>query len=39
MPNQRVAAVGMFQLIPILAFFLFTQKHLLNIYGGGIKGG
>lgn len=29
-----VAALGMFQLIPILIFFLFTQKYMLNIYGG-----
>lgn len=29
-----VAALGMFQLVPILIFFLFTQKYLLNIYGG-----
>ena len=36
---NEVAAIGMFQLIPILIFFLFTQKHLLNIYGGGVKGG
>ena len=31
---NAVAALGMFQLIPILIFFLFTQKYLLNIYGG-----
>lgn len=36
---NEVAALGMFQLIPILIFFLFTQRHLLNIYGGGVKGG
>jgi len=34
-----VAAVGLFQLIPVLIFFLFTQEALLNIYGGGAKGG
>ncbi|RME41982.1 MAG: carbohydrate ABC transporter permease [Chloroflexi bacterium] len=36
---NQVAAVGLFQLIPILIFFLFTQEALLNIYGGGTKGG
>jgi len=34
-----VAALGMFQLVPILIFFLFTQKHLINIYGGGAMSG
>jgi len=34
-----VAAVGLFQLIPVVIFFLFTQEALLNIYGGGAKGG
>lgn len=33
-----VAAVGLFQLIPILIFFVFAQEYLLNIYGGGTKG-
>ncbi len=36
---NQVAAVGLFQLIPVLIFFLFTQEALLNIYGGGTKGG
>ena len=36
---SEVAAVGMFQLIPILIFFLFTQEYLLSIFGGGAKGG
>ncbi|NOZ49444.1 MAG: carbohydrate ABC transporter permease [Chloroflexi bacterium] len=36
---NQVAAVGLFQLIPILIFFIFTQEALLNIYGGGTKGG
>ena len=36
---STVAAVGMFQMIPILAFFLFTQEYLLNIFSGGVKGG
>ncbi len=35
----QVAAVGLFQLIPVLIFFLFTQKYLLNIFAGGTKGG
>lgn len=36
---NMVAAVGLFQLIPVVIFFLFTQEALLNIYGGGAKGG
>lgn len=36
---SQVAAVGLFQLIPILIFFIFTQEYLLNIFGGGTKGG
>lgn len=36
---NAVAAVGLFQLIPVVLFFLFTQEALLNIYGGGKKGG
>ena len=36
---SRVAAVGMFQLIPVLIFFIFTQEYLLSIFGGGRKGG
>lgn len=36
---NAVAAVGLFQLIPVLLFFLFTQESLLSIYGGGKKGG
>ncbi|MGD9147133.1 MAG: carbohydrate ABC transporter permease [Anaerolineae bacterium] len=36
---SRVAAVGMFQMIPVLIFFIFTQEYLLSIFGGGSKGG
>ena len=36
---NAVGAVGLFQLIPVVIFFLFTQQALLNIYGGGKKGG
>ena len=36
---NQVASVGLFQLIPVLVFFIFTQEALLNIYGGGSKGG
>lgn len=36
---NQVAAVGLFQLIPVLGFFIFTQEKLLNIYSGGAKGG
>jgi inositol-phosphate transport system permease protein len=35
----EVAAVGLFQLVPVIVFFLFTQKYLLNIFAGGSKGG
>lgn len=35
---NQVAAVGLFQLIPIFAFFIFAQEYLLNIYAGGTKG-
>ncbi len=35
----ELAAVGLFQLIPVMIFFIFTQEYLLNIYTGGVKGG
>ncbi len=35
----QVAAIGLFQMLPVVAFFLFTQRYLLSIYAGGIKGG
>jgi inositol-phosphate transport system permease protein len=35
---NQVAAVGLFQLIPIFIFFIFAQEYLLNIYAGGSKG-
>jgi inositol-phosphate transport system permease protein len=35
---NQVAAVGLFQLIPIFVFFIFAQEYLLNIYAGGTKG-
>jgi inositol-phosphate transport system permease protein len=35
----QVAAIGLFQLLPVLVFFLFTQRYLLSIYAGGVKGG
>jgi inositol-phosphate transport system permease protein len=35
---NQVAAVGVFQLIPIIIFFVFAQEYLLNIYAGGTKG-
>ncbi len=34
-----VTAVGLFQLIPVAIFFIFTQDLLLSIYAGGAKGG
>jgi inositol-phosphate transport system permease protein len=36
---NAVSAVGLFQLLPVLIFFIFTQEFLLNIYSGGRKGG
>jgi inositol-phosphate transport system permease protein len=33
------SAVALFQLLPILFFYLFTQKYLLKIFSGGMKGG
>jgi inositol-phosphate transport system permease protein len=36
---SQIAAVGLFQLIPVLIFFIFTQEYLLSIFGGGTKGG
>jgi len=36
---NTIAAVGMFQLIPVLIFFIFTQEMLLSVYSGGAKGG
>jgi inositol-phosphate transport system permease protein len=36
---STVAAVGLFQLIPVILFFIFTQEYLLSIFGGGAKGG
>jgi inositol-phosphate transport system permease protein len=30
--------VGVFYIIPVLILFLFFQRHLMNIYGGGSKG-
>jgi inositol-phosphate transport system permease protein len=35
---NQVAAVGLFQMIPLMLFFVFTQELLLNIYAGGSKG-
>jgi inositol-phosphate transport system permease protein len=34
----EVAAVGLFQLIPVMLIFIFAQEYLLNIYAGGSKG-
>ncbi len=36
---NMIAALGMFQLIPVLIFFIFTQEMLLSVYSGGSKGG
>jgi len=34
-----VTAGGLFQLVPVAIFFIFTQDLLLSIYAGGAKGG
>ncbi len=31
-------AVGLFYMIPVMIFYMFTQEKLMNIYGGGSKG-
>lgn len=31
-------SVGVFYVIPVMILFLFFQKHLMNIFGGGTKG-
>ena len=36
---NQVAAVGLFSLLPVIIFFIFTQETLLSIYTGGSKGG
>jgi len=36
---STIAAVGLFQLIPVMVFFVFTQEYLMNIFAGGSKGG
>lgn len=36
---NTVAAVGLFQLTPVLLFFFVSQKYLLKIFAGGSKGG
>jgi inositol-phosphate transport system permease protein len=34
----EIAAVGLFQMIPVMLIFVFAQEYLLNIYAGGSKG-
>jgi inositol-phosphate transport system permease protein len=36
---STVAAVGLFQLLPVMIFFIFTQEYLMSIFAGGSKGG
>ena len=36
---NAIAALGLFQLIPVMFFFIFTKEMLLSIYSGGTKGG
>lgn len=33
-----LTAVSLFYMIPVIIFFLFTQRYLLSIYTGGVKG-
>ena len=35
---NQVAAIGLFQLLPVLLFFIFTQKKLMQALGSGVKG-
>lgn len=35
----EIAAIGLFQLIPVLFFFFLTQEYLLKVFAGGSKGG
>ncbi len=35
---SMLASVGLFQLLPVLIFYIFTQKYLLSIFAGGVKG-
>lgn len=35
---NQVAAVGLYQMLPVFIIFVFAQEYLLNIYAGGTKG-
>lgn len=35
---NTVAAVGLYQMLPVFVIFVFAQEYLLNIYAGGSKG-
>ena len=35
---NRVAAIGLFQLMPVLIFFVFTQQRLMKALGSSVKG-
>ena len=35
---NRVAAIGLFQLVPVLIFFIFTQQRLMQALGSSVKG-
>lgn len=35
---NEIAAVGLFQMLPVFLLFIFAQEYLLNIYAGGTKG-
>ena len=35
---NQVAAIGLFQLLPVLLFFILTQRKLMQALGSGVKG-
>jgi len=35
---NELAAIGLYQMIPVFIIFVFAQEYLLNIYAGGTKG-
>ncbi len=35
---NTIAAIGLFQMVPVLFFFFFAQEYLLSIFAGGSKG-
>ncbi len=35
---NELAAIGLYQMLPVFIIFVFAQEYLLNIYAGGTKG-